>query len=159
MPAKRNRTGQRLSPQKEAQILSLLCAGKLLNEVATLTNSHWLTVRAVQWKHASSVDERKRILAERSENAAVDAIDMLHGKLLEHGQKLNTSALVPIFGVCVDKAIALRADPTIQIQHQHAHIHAHINECSFQELLANLPSQSDQPIPAIIDQPTTNDDR
>ena len=157
MPAKKRYTGQRLTPEKESKILALLCAGKCTNEVARLTSSKWLTVSAVQWKHAETVDERKRILAHRSENAAVDALDLLHSKLVQSGNKLTPSQLVPVYGVLVDKSLALRADPTIQVQHQHAHIHAHINECSFQELLDNLPSQSDQQVPTVIDQSPTND--
>ena len=151
MPAKKRYTGERLSPQREAKMLELLCAGKSCGQVADFLGANWLTVRAVQWKHSSSIEQHKRLLAERSEDAASDALDLLHSKLIASGNKLTPSQLVPVYGVLVDKSLALRADPTIQVQHQHQHIHAHINECSFQELLDNLPSN-----PQLADQPTDN---
>jgi hypothetical protein len=145
MPAKsppRKRNGKHTSPQKTAKILELLCAGHSINQVARLTHSQWLTVRAVQWANQATVEERKRILAERSEHAAADALDLLHGKLRSQGDKLQPNALVPIFGVLIDKSIALRADPTIHVEHSHQHIHAHISDASYQELLAKLPRRN-----------------
>jgi len=138
----RKHTGGHISPQKKARILALLCAGHSINQVARETHSQWLTVRAVQWANQTTVEERKRILAERSENAAADALDLLHNKIRTEAKKIQTNALVPIFGVLIDKSLALRADPTIHIEHSHQHIHAHITERTYSELMANLPRRT-----------------
>jgi hypothetical protein len=135
-------TGKNLSPAKSAQILGLLCSGLGVNQVAKRTNTQWLTVRAVQWANIDKVEERKRILAERSEHAAADALDILHDKLKRDGHKLRTAELVPAYGVLIDKSIALRADPTIHIEHSHQHIHAHISDASYQQLLSKLPRRN-----------------
>lgn len=145
--------GKLLSPIKRAKVIELLCAGESINQVSKATGVHWLTVRAVQWANAAKVEERKQILAERSEHAAADALDLLHAKLIKSGPSIPPSALVPIFGVLVDKALALRADPTIQVSHSHQHIHAHISPASYSDLLSRLPSRattSDQPTPSTI---------
>jgi hypothetical protein len=153
MAEPKRRTGRKLSPAKTAQILELLCAGLGINQIAKRTHSQWLTVRAVQFANATKVEERKRLLAERSEHAAADALDLLHDKLNREGHSLRTTELVPVYGVLIDKAQMLRADPSIHINvdHRHAHIHANISPMSYQQILDGLPSLKDkEPVEAVV---------
>lgn len=144
--------GKSLSALQSAKILELLCAGHNIDQVAKATGSHWHTVRAVQWNNAATVEEHKRLLADRATLAAVDALDVLHEKVRTNGHQMRPAELVPIFGVCVDKALALRGLDPIQVQHSHQHIHAHISEASYQDILAKLPSANNST--TIIDSPS-----
>jgi hypothetical protein len=40
-------------------------------------------------------------------------------------QALKANPLVPVYGVSVDKLLALRGDPALTIQHNHTHSHQH----------------------------------
>jgi len=96
------------------------------------------TVRAVAEEEWKQVDARKARIAAQSERNATRAAELIAEKL-ERGD-VPLSVLVPVFGVSVDKSLALRGDAslTLNLAHQHQHIHAHISECSYEELLARL---------------------
>jgi len=149
---KRIVNGKHLSPQRTAQILAGLCAGHSINQVAKATGANWFTVRSVQFNHSKTVEDKKRLLADRSENAAADALDILHHKLLRDGHSLRTAELVPVYGVLIDKAALLRQDPTSPIQVQHQHIHAHIREhLPLNEILARLPKSRNEQNPHALE--------
>ena len=59
------------------------------------------------------------------------------------------NVLVPVYGVSVDKALALRGDPQLRIafDQPHQHIHAHINESTCQNILARLPRRNTPTLP------------
>jgi hypothetical protein len=91
------------------------------------------------------VDARKARIAAQSERNATRAAELIAEKLESDNVPLNV--LVPVYGVSVDKALALRGDPQLRIalDHAHQHIHAHINEATTAELLAHLPRRNHAP--------------
>ena len=103
---------------------------------------------AVAEQEWARMEARKARIAAQSERNATRAAELIAEKLDRENVPLNV--LVPVFGVSVDKSLALRADNTIHVDHQHQHIHAHISECSYDQLLASLPRrqlpQSEPPI-------------
>ena len=104
-----------------------------------MSNNTVVAIRDEEWQQVAA---RKARIAAQSERNATRAAELIAEKLERENVPLNV--LVPVFGVSVDKALALRSDPTINVQHQHQHIHAHIDECTFEELLANLPKRNAQ---------------
>jgi hypothetical protein len=52
-----------------------------------------------------------------------------------------------VFGVSVDKTLALRGDPQLRIAFDppQQHIHAHITHQTFDEILARLPRRNHAP--------------
>jgi hypothetical protein len=99
-------------------------------------------VRAVAEEEWKRVDARKARIAAQSERNATRAAELIAEKLEHDDVPLNV--LVPVYGVSVDKALALRGDPNLRValDHAHQHIHAHISECSYQDLLARLPRRN-----------------
>jgi len=137
MPSKTRHlySGQHVSPKRKAQIIAMLCAGESINEIHRQTRAHEFTIRAIEFNHSRLVEERKKILADSALEGASESLTVLRSQISE---RLSPQQLVPIFGVLVDKAIALRSDPTIHVEHSHQHIHAHITESSYHDLLAKL---------------------
>ena len=72
------------------------------------------------------IDARKARIAAQSERNATRAAELIAQKLEHKDVPLNL--LVPVFGVSVDKALALRGDSQLRIalDHAHQHIHAHL---------------------------------
>jgi hypothetical protein len=103
------------------------------------------TVRAVAEEEWKRVDARKARIAAQSERNATRAAELIAEKL--EGEDVPLNVLIPVFGVSVDKALALRGDPNLRIalDHAHQHIHAHITESSYQDLLAALPHRNHAP--------------
>jgi hypothetical protein len=89
------------------------------------------------------VEQRKARIAAQSERNATRAAELISEKLEHKDVPLNV--LVPVFGVSVDKSLALRGDAQLRIafDQPHQHIHAHITEQSFEELLAHLRSRKE----------------
>jgi hypothetical protein len=101
-----------------------------------------MTVRAIADQEWAQVSARKARIAAQSERNATRAAELIAEKLEHKDVPLNV--LVPVYGVSVDKALALRGDSQFRIalDHTHQHIHAHISECSYQDLLARLPHRN-----------------
>ena len=85
---------------------------------------------------------RKERIAAQSERNATRAAELIAEKL--ESEDVPLTVLVPVYGVSVDKALALRGDPALQISvtHAHQHIHAHITERTYSEIMANLPRRN-----------------
>jgi len=121
----------------------MLAGGNSPHDVTKKTGAHHYTIANLAFQHATTIETRKQILADAALDGANDACAELRSHI---GQgKLAPNQLVPIFGVLVDKAIALRADPTIHVEHEHKHIHAHISDSTFSDLLAKLPTANPPP--------------
>jgi len=138
-PLKRGRAhynGTQVPPHRAATIIAMLCNGASANEIHKATGAHEYTIRALQFANASKIEEQKKIVADGALEAAQEGLTELRSHLGKG--TLSPQQLVPIFGVCIDKAIALRADPTIHIEHSHQHLHAHISHSSYQSLLDEL---------------------
>ena len=88
---------------------------------------------------------RKARIAAQSERNATRAAELIAEKLERGDVPLNV--LVPVYGVSVDKALALRGDAQLRIafDQPHQHIHAHISPMSYKQILDSLPSRPQLP--------------
>jgi hypothetical protein len=127
------------------RIVNALAAGDSQRAIARHLRVSPMTVRVIADEEWAQVSARKARIAAQSERNATRAAELIAEKLEEQNVPLNV--LVPVFGVSVDKALALRGDPQLRIafDQPHQHIHAHIQESTYQELLAHLPSRNDPP--------------
>ena len=142
-----NYTGSRIAPKRKAQIIALLGAGETVMEIARRTRACRNVIIAIRNANYNEIQQRKELLAAKAERAAFDAVEQIQDRLDEG--KLSPQQLVPIFGVLVDKALALRGDPQLRIafDHAHQHIHAHITQSAYQDLLARLPRRNPSQLP------------
>src|SRR5262249_10358424 len=127
------------------RIVNTLAAGDSQAAIARALRVSRNTVSAVAEQEWSKVEQRKARIAAQSERNATRAAELIAEKLEHEHVPLNV--LVPVFGVSVDKSLALRGDAslTINLAHSHQHIHAHITEQSIEEIMAHLPSRNDPP--------------
>jgi hypothetical protein len=138
-----------LSNQSNAKESSdLLGNGESCRSIARQLHHSHSVVEAVAKQEWAQVSARKERIAAQSELIANEAAERLL-QSVRSGQ-IKGSALVPVYGVAVDKALALRADYTIRVDHQHQHIHAHITPMSVQDILAKLPRRNPQAEPPRI---------
>jgi hypothetical protein len=131
------------------RIVNALAAGDSRRAIARSLRVSPNTVRAVAEEEWKRVDARKARIAAQSERNATRAAELIAEKLERSDVPLNV--LVPVYGVSVDKALALRSDPQLRIafNQTHQHIHAHISEASYQELLSKLPRRTTTTIPEL----------
>lgn len=110
------------------------------------------TVTAVAEQEWQQVEARKERLAAQAERNALMAGEQIAEALQK--RKYPPSALVPVYGVSVDKALVLRGDGSIQ---PNLHLHLHLQSIDiagqFNELLATLQSK---PLPANSTDETTD---
>ena len=127
------------------RIVNALAAGDSQAAIARALRVSRNTVTAVGEQEWSKVEQRKARIAAQSERNATRAAELIAEKLEHEDVPLNV--LVPVYGVSVDKALALRGDPQLRIafDQPHQHIHAHITEHTMEEILAHLPSGDDPP--------------
>ena len=134
-----------------AKLCPLAIKGRIVNALANGDSQRAIarhlrvspnTVRAVAEEEWKQVDARKARIAAQSERNATRAAELIAEKLERGDVPLNV--LVPVYGVSVDKALALRGEAQLRIafDQTHQHIHAHISEASYQELLSKLPRRS-----------------
>src|SRR5215472_16934469 len=121
------------------RIVNAIAAGDSQRAIARHLRVSPMTVRAIADQEWAQVSARKDRIAAQSERNATRAAELIAEKLEHHDVPLNV--LVPVYGVSVDKALALRGDAQLRIafNQTHQHIHAHISEASYQELLSKLP--------------------
>jgi hypothetical protein len=130
----------------QKRIVNALAAGDSQRAIARHLRVSPMTVRAIADQEWAQVSARKDRIAAQSERNATRAAELIAEKL-EH-QDVPLNVLVPVYGVSVDKALALRADPQLRIafDHQHQHIHAHITkDMSFADILARAPKRNHAP--------------
>jgi hypothetical protein len=142
-----NYTGSKIAPKRKAQIIALLGAGETVTEIARRTRACRNVIMAIRNANYNEIQQRKELLAAKAERAAFDAVEQIQDHL--DGGKLSPQQLVPIFGVLVDKSLALRGDPQLRIafDQPHQHIHAHITKQSWEEILAHLPRRDPPQLP------------
>ena len=80
------------------------------------------TVTAVAEQEWQQVAARKERIAAQAELNATLAADRIADEL-QSGKQIPLNVLVPVFGVNVDKCLALRGDPPLTIHHKHIHAH------------------------------------
>src|SRR6516165_7342710 len=98
---------------KRERIVNALANGDSHRAIARSLRVSPNTVRAVAEEEWRQVDARKARIAAQAERAATKAFDLLNQKLEHKDVPLNL--LVPVFGVSVDKALALRGDSQLRI--------------------------------------------
>jgi hypothetical protein len=127
------------------RIVNALAAGDSQAAIARALQVSRNTISAVAEQEWSKVEQRKARIAAQSERNATRAAELIAEKLEREDVPLNV--LVPVFGVSVDKALALRGDPQLRIafDQPQQHIHAHITQSSYQDLLAALPRRNHAP--------------
>lgn len=113
-----------------------------------------IAIRKDEWKR---VESRKSVLAAQTERIATLAADRLTQEL-ESNRPINPTALVPIYGVAIDKLLALRGDNVSTVRHLHS------VELSDTDLVAFAVARSKtanarviDAQPALHDQPTAGD--
>ena len=127
------------------RIVNALAAGDSQAAIARALQVSRNTVNAVAEQDWSKVEQRKARIAAQSERNATRAAELIAEKLESDNVPLNV--LVPVYGVSVDKALALRGDYNLRValDHAHQHIHAHITEHSYTDLLSRLPRRNHAP--------------
>jgi len=112
------------------RIVNALAAGDSQRAIARHLRVSPNTVRAVAEEEWKQVDARKARIAAQSERNATRAAELIAEKLERGDVPLNV--LVPVYGVSVDKALALRGEAQLRIafDQPHQHIHAHITEAT-----------------------------
>ena len=124
---------------KRERIVNALAAGDSQRAIARHLRVSPNTVRAVAEEEWRQVDARKARIAAQSERNATRAAELIAEKLESKDVPLNV--LVPVYGVSVDKALAVRGDYNLRI----AVDHAHISEHSYEDLLSRLPRRNHAP--------------
>jgi hypothetical protein len=134
-------TGKFIDGRKRQAIITALANGESLRSIARRLSTSKNTIAVIARENWTQVDARKQRIVGQAELNATLAAERITDEL-ESQKHIPLNVLVPVFGVNADKLLALRGNPTIQVDHQHQHIHAHINECSYEQLLANLPKRN-----------------
>ena len=117
---KPNRHNAKLCPFTIRQrIINALANGDSIRAIARalhVSNNTVVAIRDHEWQQVAA---RKETLAAQAETIANRAADALLNEL-EAG-KVKGASLVPVFGVAVDKALALRGDSLLTVRHEHFH--------------------------------------
>ena len=138
---------QRRPKQHNAKLCPLVIRERIVNALANGDSQAAIaralqvsrnTVNAVAEQEWSKVEQRKARIAAQSERNATRAAELIAEKL-EH-QDVPLNVLVPVYGVSVDKALALRGDSPLQPLQFHQHLHAHLPELN-ESTLAQLRQQ------------------
>lgn len=130
-------TGKSVTEPLRSQIIVALANGESPRSIARRCGLGTMTVKAVRDAEWNEVSARKPILAAQAERNALLAADQIGEALAK--RKYPIGSLPVVYGVSIDKAINLRADPTASIQ-QHLHLHLSQNNVTdnFNSLLARL---------------------
>ncbi len=105
------------------RIVTALAQGDSQRSIARAHRVSPSTVSAVAAQEWEQVETRKARLAAQAERNAFLAGDQI-AEALEQ-RKVPINSLVPFYGVSIDKALALRGDAALTIQHNHTHTHQH----------------------------------
>jgi hypothetical protein len=148
-------TGERISGAKYRAIVDLAAQGRQIDRIAREAGVTWRTAKAVVERESRQIAVRKQELLDQSLRIARRAANQIEAKI---NDKARLSALVPVFGVAVDKVNLLSAaDPLSGVQ-QHLHLHLQPNDVTsnFNQLLARLEEKAralpPSPPPALTDE-------
>ena len=111
---------------------------------------------AIAEEEWQQVEARKARIAAQAERIATLAADRLNKKL-ESDDDISPSALVPIFGVAVDKMLSLRR--TIQHQHHHQHSHHHELIAALNAAVARIEQRAKAGVVEVLALPAETRDR
>jgi len=105
------------------RIVNALANGDSIRGIARAFRVSNNTVTAIREQEWQQVEARKSRIAAQAEQIATKAADRLL-QSVEDGD-IKGSALVPVFGVSVDKMTLLRGDASLTVRHEHLHSHQH----------------------------------
>jgi hypothetical protein len=134
-------TGERISGAKYRAIVDLAAQGRQIDRIAREAGVTWRTAKAVVERESRQIAVRKQELLDQSLRIARRAANQIEAKI---NDKARLSALVPVFGVAVDKVNLLSAaDPLSGVQ-QHLHLHLQPNDVTsnFNKLLHALEDKA-----------------
>jgi hypothetical protein len=103
-----------------------------------------VAIRSVEWE---KVENRKSVLAAQTERIATLAADRLTQEL-ESNRPISPNALVPIYGVAIDKMLALRGDASQTVRHLHS------IDLDDNDLIAFAVQRSEKRVKATVIEPT-----
>jgi hypothetical protein len=112
-------SGSSIKGAKRQRVIDCLVAGDSHSAIARRLHISRPVVAAVERAEFDTVSQRKERLAVLSERGAMLAGERLIADI-EAG-KIKAGSLVAPFGVFVDKALALRGDGIVKVQHEHTH--------------------------------------
>jgi hypothetical protein len=145
-------TGKNISAKKRAQIVAAFGRGANVTDAAAHAKCSRNLARVVRDQHFTEITQQKELLAHQCHREASEALDQISSHLRK--KNLSANQLVPIFGVLVDKSLALRGDQPYTPQHfEVAHHHLHefveknIRHVDAKVVLDSLPSGADAPKP------------
>ena len=107
-----------LDGRKRQAVITALANGESKRGIARRLSVSVNTVTAVAEQEWSQVEARKQLLAAQAERNALLAGEQITEAL--HQQKFTPTALVPVYGVSLDKALALRGDSLSTVKHVHS---------------------------------------
>jgi len=134
-------------PAIRERIVNALANGDSQAAIARALQVSRNTDNAVADQEWIKLEQRKARIAAQSERNATRAAELIAEKLERGDVPLNV--LVPVYGVSVDKALALRGEAQLRIafDQPHQHIHAHITEATMDEILSHLPRRDPPQLP------------
>ncbi|HEU5313497.1 MAG TPA: helix-turn-helix domain-containing protein [Candidatus Udaeobacter sp.] len=116
-PKPKRHNGKHCSFADRQRIINGLANGDSKRAIARQLRVSNNTVTAVAEQEWQQVEARKQRLAAQAERNALLAGEQIAEALAQ--RKYAPSALVPVYGVSLDKALALRGDAGLTIRHQH----------------------------------------
>lgn len=135
--------GALLKGARRDRVIEAIAQGESDFSIAKRMHISPQSLRAVRLSEWCKVESRKAVLAAQAENIAAAAAERLQGELLSR-RHIPASALVPIWGVAIDKVAALRSDPAANVSN-HLHVHLQSNDIArqFNELLNAMTKPAD----------------
>jgi hypothetical protein len=134
-------TGERISGAKYRAIVDLAAQGRQIDRIAREAGVTWRTAKAVVERESRQIAERKQELLNQSLRIARRAANQIEAKI---NDKSPLSALVPVFGVALDKVNLLSAQDPLSGVQQNLHLHLQTNDVSgnFNRMLHELQEKA-----------------
>src|SRR4029450_3138273 len=155
-------TGERIPGYKYQLIVEAAGREKPVARIARQSGVDRATATAIIQRESRTIQQRKQELLDQSLRIARRAANEIEAKI---NDRASLSALVPVFGVAVDKVNLLSAaDPLSGVQ-QHLHLHLQPNDVTsnFNKLLDRLEAKAralpPSPPPALTDERKDSEQR
>jgi hypothetical protein len=112
-------TGKSIVEPIRSQVIVALASGESPHSIGERLGISDMTVAAVRDSEWDEVMKRKPLLAAQAERTALLAGEQLAEAIQARAVPLNL--LIPVYGVSVDKALALRGEPALTVNVNHSH--------------------------------------
>jgi hypothetical protein len=117
-PKPKRHNGKFCSFSNRQRIVNALAAGDAKTQIARALRVSSNTVSAIAEQEWRNVENRKARIAAQCERAATKAFELINHKLDSDGD-IPLNQLTITGGVCVDKLLALRGDPNLNVHIEH----------------------------------------